>query len=368
MTTGAILLYTALAEGGIVAAYFLSRLIKKLRQKSPEELAKEAQERAERQRVAEERARQDRERARQEEERFEREAARIREVEAGAERKRQAQRDIKVAVIKRKGGLLVDLLEKLGNVPDHFLQIMYLSAMQSEIAFDLETERALRPVVYPTSHMDFVQVTDASQLVDVLPSQMIYDDYLFYQMFANATLLRTQFYELIAKGKRLYILFDISPSMWDMERGGRMTLPNGEDGSRDQFARGILASLLIEAVNGDAEYVLRFFDDNPREIISAKDSTEAASLLERIVTKSERGSGTKIGIAVKTAVDDIRSRQEDEAKMNHILLITDGEDNGGLTKEYLAENLGEDVKLSAIVIGAEWKDDNALAPYVIAKY
>ena len=70
MVSGTILLYTAYAEGVIVAAHFLRKLLKKLFDKSPKRLVEELRQKAERQRQSEERARQAEERRREEKERL----------------------------------------------------------------------------------------------------------------------------------------------------------------------------------------------------------------------------------------------------------------------------------------------------------
>jgi len=368
MGSGAILLYTAIAEAAIVGSYLLHRLIKKMMSKTKEQIAEEERLKEERRRMREEEARQAAARREEEARRRVEEEKRERERIEEQERQKQTKRNRKIDAIRGRGGLLARAIGNMKNVSDASLEIMYQAAIQRDISFDLSTERALRPVVFPTNHLDFVQVHDVAQFPDVLLSQSVTDDDLFYQMFVDGTLLRTQFYELIAKAKRLYVLLDASPSMWDPERGGAMTFPNGEDGTRDQFARGILASLLSEAVRGEAEYALRLFDDNIGELNRAYDADEAAKLLNWIVTTRVEGSGTNIAQAVKKAVFDIRKKQKDESRFNHILLVTDGDDQRGLTREALVTTLGEDIKLSVVLIGTNWDENHPLFPYIIARY
>jgi hypothetical protein len=83
---------------------------------------------------------------------------------------------------------------------------------------------------------------------------------------------------------------------------------------------------------------------------------------------SQRGESTHIGPAVNTAVKDIRERQNVDTRMNHILLITDGADNGGLTREQLVKDLGSDVKLHVMLIGTAYGSNHPLTPYVMASY
>lgn len=290
------------------------------------------------------------------------------EAEREAERKRQeAAKQKKIEAIKLKGGILADELNKLPNISSEKLEVLYLAATQQDIRFDLETDQKLEAVSYPTMRMDFVQVSQVSQLPYVSPNQMVYDDDLFYHKFVTDQLIRPEYYDVVEKFKRLYILWDISPSMWDPQHG-TMRFPDGETGVRDMWARAMLASLLMDAVGGRAEYFLRPFSNSIHDLQCAVDPSEATRLLSWIVKGGVQASGTNIGQAVTTAVKDIRDRQAFDIRMNHILLITDGDDQCGLTREYLVKALGPDVKLHVVLIGTTYGADHPLTPYVIGKY
>ncbi|MCX6758604.1 MAG: VWA domain-containing protein, partial [Candidatus Nealsonbacteria bacterium] len=196
--------------------------------------------------------------------------------------------------------------------------------------------------------MEIVPLDDPSQLPGVLPTDLILEDEEFYSKLVNGELLRPEYRETSTEFKRLYILWDISASMWQS-----MSMPDGEAGNRDIWARAVIAGLLVDAVKGRAEYFLRPFTGSPQELRSVFTSAEAEKLLSWILDGSEKGSSTNIGIAVETAVDDIRKRQNAETRMNHILLITDGEDNS-LTKEQLEKALGKDIKLHVVLIGTTY--------------
>jgi hypothetical protein len=356
MISGAILLGTALAEGGILAYHFLRKLFRKRRAEA-----------AEREQEDEARRRADAERA---VERAKEEAGRIRREEEERQRRRQEARRMKIEAIKLKGGLLADTLNRLGDASDSVLQILYLAATQSAVDMDLQTEKALVPVAYPTNRMDLVPVSEVGQLHEALPSELANDDDLFYRKFVDGSLLRMQHYELVGVGKRLYILWDVSGSMYkDTDYGSaQMQLPDGESVLREDFARGIIAGLLSDAVRGQAEYLLRPFDDTVYPLRSAMDREEAARLLEWIVQEGMRGNDTDISKAAHTAISDIRGGLKTEAGMSYILLITDGQDRGGLTRDFLVRSLGEDVKLMVVLIGTDYGPDHPLAPYVVAKY
>lgn len=291
---------------------------------------------------------------------------RMKEEKRRLEEKKHA---LKIQKVTEKEDLLAVEYRKHGKaITDKILEVLYLAALQQDIRFNLETEQTLRVVHYTTNDMEYVQISDASQLPHVSLSQMVLDDELFYHKFATRDLLCPEYYEIENLMKRMYILWDVSPSMYD-PKYGTMKLPDGEIGVRDMWARAILASLLRDAEEGKAEYYLRPFSSKIHPLRSACTPKEAEILLSWIIKGGEQGTGTDIGGAVISATGDIRKRQDTDARMNHILLITDGDDNGGLlNKEMLVEKLGSDIKLHVVLIGVTYGPDHPLTPYVIATY
>lgn len=283
-------------------------------------------------------------------------------LETAKQAQREAEKQKKIRVIQDAGGLLAKEFKKIKSGSSDAFEVLYLAASQQDIRFDLAIERSLRVVPYPSANMDYVQITDASQLPLVSLDQMILDDDLFYRKFATRDLMCPEYYDVVEKFKRLYILLDISESMFEL--GARM--PDGH--MRDTWARGVVASLLVDAINGQAEYLFRPFSNTVHDLKSATIPEEAEKLLSLVVNNPERGSGTNIGNAVRTAVENVRKRQTQESRMNHILLITDGDDQAGLTREHLIKALGEDIKLHVVLIGTSWPETHPLSPYVIAKY
>jgi len=239
----------------------------------------------------------------------------------------------------------------------------YLAATQQEIKFDLQTREKTEVVNYPTADMDIVPLNDLSQLPTVLPADLVLDDDQFYGKLVEGGLMRPEYSETSTESKRLYILWDVSPSMRDL-----MRMPDGETGSRDTWARVVIMSQLVDAVEGRAEYLLRPFSQYPHDLRSAFTSAEAGELLLWIINNSEEGDFTHIGTAIEAAVKDIRERKNSGTPMSDILCITDGADNGGLTKEQLEEALGDDIKLHVVLIGTEYGPDHPLSPYVMASY
>ncbi|GEM_PF-5530977 len=297
------------------------------------------------------------------EEELERRSKDRKEREEEERKRKELLRYKKVQVINAKGGMIKSLLDKIPDMPGEKLEALYLATTQEDIRFDLKVGQKSEVVNYPTTDMEIVPLDDPSQLPGVLPMDLILEDEAFYGKLVNGELLHPEYRETSTEFKRLYILWDVSASMWDS-----MRMPDGETGTRDIWARAVIAGLLVDAVKGRAEYFLRPFAEHPQELRSVFTSAEAEKLLLWILNESEKGSFTHIGIAVETAVEDIRKRQNAETRMNHILCITDGADNGGLTKEQLEKALGEDIKLHVVLIGATYGPDHPLTPYVMANY
>ncbi len=284
-------------------------------------------------------------------------------LKAAAERARRIRLD-KITAIKLKGGLLAAELGR-GTLSDERLNMLFVAATQNDIRFDLQADENRRVVPFPTPNMDLVPVNDISQILDIPPSQMMLDDEIFYHQLVTQNLLHPEYSAVEEMRKRLYILLDVSPSMWDAEHR-EFYMPDGN--MRDTWARGVVAGLLADAINDQAQYTLRPFASTVFQKHAAENPDEARKLLAWISDSCDRGGGTDIGHAVKKAVSDIKKLQSTDARMNNILLITDGEDQAGLTRDELVKSLGESIKLHVVLIGTTCDATAPLAPYVIAKF
>jgi uncharacterized protein with von Willebrand factor type A (vWA) domain len=209
---------------------------------------------------------------------------------------------------------------------------------------------------------------DLSQIAEISPDQLAMDDDQFYLRLASQDLMVPEYHEGVLVLTRAYILWDVSPSMYDSERGGAVTYPNGETGLRDTFARAILAKLLVKAEKESSEYFLRPFSEDVHLLQEARNRKEAAELLNWVVSEGIKGAGTNIGRALNCAVSDVRAEQEIKKRTNHILLISDGDDQAGLTRETVHTMLGDDIKLHVMLIGIKYGPEHPLAEYVIAQY
>ncbi|MCX6715215.1 MAG: VWA domain-containing protein [Candidatus Uhrbacteria bacterium] len=269
----------------------------------------------------------------------------------------------KISVIRERGGLLAKELERLTEIPRTTLEVLYLASKQEDIHFDLAVEQKEEVVPYPTARMELVQVMDVSELTSLSPDQLALDDDSFYMRLATQELMRPQYSEVyVTTRKRLYVLLDVSPSMF----GSSALMSDGN--VRDTWARGLVASLLQDAADGNAEYFFRQFADETFCQYSARNQEEAEVLLSRIANKPEQANGTNIGKALLTAVKDIRSQPLDATYVSHVLLITDGDDQSGLTRKDIVKALGKKIKLHVVLVGTKWTEKHPLAPYVIANY
>lgn len=269
----------------------------------------------------------------------------------------------KMSSIRERGGLLAKELDRLTEIPRTTLEVLYLASKQEDIHFDLAVEQKEEIVPYPAAKMEMVQVMDVSELTSLSPDQLALDDDSFYMRLATQTLMRPQYSEVyVTTRKRLYVLLDISPSMF----GPKGIMSDGNE--RDTWARGLVVSLLQDAADGNAEYFFRQFADETYRQYSARNEEEAEALLSRIANKPEQASGTNIGKALLVAVKDIRSQPLDPTYVSHVLLITDGDDQRGLKRADIVKALGKKIKLHVVLVGTKWTEKHPLAPYVIANY
>lgn len=230
------------------------------------------------------------------------------------------------------------------RIPNEFLETLEVAASQKDINLDLSSKTSRTPVQHPTNDMEPEQMMDFAQLPDVAPEQLaMMTPGQFYQAAAEGNLTVMQSYESETVRKRAYILLDISRSMQELM--GRGT-------QRHIWSRGVAVNMLRRARTGDAEYFIRRFSGSPDRLMKASSASEASALIAEILDTGLSDSGTDIGAALKQAANDIR-RQNSNIKATDILLISDGQDNGGLTAEQLKRILGKDIRLHVASIGIE---------------
>jgi len=91
------------------------------------------------------------------------------------------------------------------------------------------------------------------------------------------------------------------------------------------------------------------FDDTPRWVVPTQPLTELAAVQAQIGSIAP-GGGTAIFPALDAAVADILPR---EAKVKHIMLLTDGLSTGGDYDRLAQQMLGANVTLSTIAVGSD---------------
>lgn len=231
------------------------------------------------------------------------------------------------------------------NIPDDILHILKVAATQQDITFNLEKSEEREPVMYPTSDMTPETTDDLDKIPFILPTQLAADDDEFYQDLAKGEMHVLQPYERRREEKVLEIVWDISPSMEESM--------HGQPGSKNQWSRGILLSLLAKAQKGKAKYFLRPFHGRSERLMSATTPEEAKELLYKLLIPQRYvdASGTNITGALTKAVEDIRTKGGAFTNAD-ILLISDGEDDN-LDPRKIKRLLGEDINLHALLIGSQ---------------
>lgn len=233
------------------------------------------------------------------------------------------------------------------------LQIFNVAATQQEIKFDLQATNEREPVEYPTSDMEPTFITDPSQLIHIMPDQLMQEPEQFYTNLASGNLQMVQAYERRRKQQVLEIVRDVSGSM-DTQMANGM--------SRHVWARGVTISQLMQAMKGDAKYLHRSFDGAPHPLQRATNQAEAAALVSSVLNTTTTGGGTNIPGAIEQATQDIRSLGGDLGRAA-ILLISDGEDSS-IDAAAIKALLGNDIQLHVVMIGS----DNASLREIAATY
>lgn len=235
-----------------------------------------------------------------------------------------------------------DLAEKLARrLSMDQLNVLNIAATQRDVEFDLESKKVREPVKYPTADMDFDHLRDFADLPEVFPEVLAGDDALFEMHLVEGTLPRMQSYDQHTDEKQLYVICDVSGSMDNQMPSGCI--------QKHIWSRGVLVSLLMDAIRGNSQYNLRFFDTKSFPLQQARTSQEAQSLIKYVLDNGRSGGGTSIFTALAQAVTDIRSGGEFSS--NEILLVSDGEDGSVANPEQISGMLGPDIKLHTVMIG-----------------
>ena len=122
--------------------------------------------------------------------------------------------------------------------------------------------------------------------------------------------------------------------------------------TRHNWSRGITISLLLKAMRGEANYMMRGFDGHSYPMDTVDNADTAREMISKLLRTEAAGSGTNIWGALSQAVSDVRAIK-DKGQVADILLISDGQSNQGKTfgTEDLKALFGEDIRLHVLAIG-----------------
>lgn len=241
--------------------------------------------------------------------------------------------------LKKTSPALVEELARRANV-DH-LEVLKVASSQRDVDFDLKATRLRQEVSYPTNDIEPVSMRNFEQLAGVLPAHLLADDDEFYRRLATSELMILQSYATSEQKKTLHILMDVSGSMEE-----RMT----ETGvMRHTWSRAVAISLLLKAVQSEANYLGRPFDDLPHELWQVESEKQAEEVMDFVINYGASGGGTHICRAIAQACSDV-APQVAEFGSADVLVITDGRDDN-LSEADLKKLLGDKISLHVASIG-----------------
>lgn len=242
------------------------------------------------------------------------------------------------------------------EIIEKILSHVSFSAKRVQVGFETRQGKSLGveevETAYPSDGIHIRRMTDLSELPNLHIEDMLLDDDSFYDRLATGDLRvsvpieRREVFEEVhepvweEKRRILYVLFDVSPSMF----------PSDGPSWRERVWRPLNVALLDHAIGNEAFFLGREFSGGVGELLRAIGPDQAAQLRSR-VERPWKGSGTDIGYALRMAIADFQSEEYDQGE---IVIVTDGEDNGGLAPTSAREKLDNaGLKLHAILLGVE---------------
>ncbi len=205
---------------------------------------------------------------------------------------------------------------------------------------DLNTRTELQRSPHPADTFEVERMQSDDQLGSVMPEELAMPDDVFFPQFGEDGLHVVQHYEQVEKVRRMYLLIDIS---------GSMNEPISKtEATRIQWAAGVALKLMLKAQAGEAEFLLRYFDNDVYSLRRVTSANEATAMVNELVRLRDAHGGTNIQSALKAAVKDMASSKSD-FDTSDLLLITDGESE--LSKSWLRKTFGSDIRLHVAMIG-----------------
>lgn len=216
-------------------------------------------------------------------------------------------------------GNIVEVIKKIADkLTQKDLDIFYI-ARQKEIIDKYRRDEVLESVIFPDNEMSIKDMENHQEVLKTLPSQFALDDEVFLEKLAKKELQVRDYQSRKLKKQALYLLVDVSYSM---------------SGMPSTYASGVALSLVRQAIDEGSIYFLRFFDNHTKDLHRISNKEEAIKMASVLVKNPSSGGGTNIERAIITAVKDIKNDPISFEKAE-ILIITDGRDVVGLTKNSL---------------------------------
>lgn len=216
-----------------------------------------------------------------------------------------------------------DLINKLSSKITKNQMLIFKIARHKELLDNYKVGTELHKSEYPEDEMTVNKISDVSELIKTLPEQLAMDDDVFLLKLSQKELLIRDYQRKKQRKQSLYMLIDVSASM---------------NGLNAIYASATALAFVRQAVRGEAEYFLRFFDFTPSKLYRVSTKKEAESMVKLLLNKPYSGGGTNIDRAIKQAVTDIKNDEITYDK-SEIMLITDGECSINIQKENLKDVL-----------------------------
>jgi hypothetical protein len=206
---------------------------------------------------------------------------------------------------------------------------------------------------YPADGVDVRPIQSLGELPNLLPSEFAFDDDMIDARIAsgqalvqthtkNVPIMQAVYNPVYEDRIRIvYVLLDISPSMYQARYGGAWRPP---------VWKGITVRLLDKAVEFQAPFYLRQFDQHVRRKLRTVVTPEEATKIKNLVLSLEGGDGTDISKAIFKALADFSKWDYDQAD---IMIVTDGQDDGMETDKLRAALEEAGIKLHAIMLGVD---------------
>lgn len=221
------------------------------------------------------------------------------------------------------------------------------AASRSTVQFDIIDLHATderRAVPYPADETEFGKIGPGSDWSSVVADELALPDDAFAALLVGDELHVIDNIERERNIPRGYLLIDLSGSMRE---------PMSHGTTRVQWAAGVALRLMFRALDGKAQFVVRYFGEEPFDMYIVSDEQGASAVARQLVTLTDRDCGTSIMAALERAYKDITEPSDyDDITTSDVILITDGE--SALDPARLKEMFGSDsTRLHVALIGRE---------------